>query len=71
MLVCLGRGVGYVRRVALCGCCRGCVCGCGLLALTSGVDRCVVVVVVACVALRGVGVLGTWLTWCVWDVVLV
>ena len=70
--VCLGRGVGVVwvwcwlralYCVVLCGGGRGCVCGCGLLVLTSGVVSCVVALVVACVALRGVGVFGTWLCW--------
>ena len=62
-LVCLGCGVGCVRCIALCGGGRVCVCGRGLLVLTSGVVSCVVVLVVACVAFRGVGVFGTWLCW--------
>ena len=39
--------------------------------LTSGVVSCVVVLVVACVAFRGVGVFGTWLCWFVRGMVLV
>ena len=73
-LVCLGRGVGVIgvwcwlralHCVVLCGGGRVCVCGRGLLVLTSGVVSCVVVLVVACVAFRGVGVFGTWLCWLV------
>ena len=56
-------GIGNDMQCVLCGCGRGCVCCCGLLALIGRGCVCGCAVVVACVALRGVGVFGTWLCW--------